>query len=785
MRKTVELLSPAGNPEAVRAALANGADAVYLGAASFGARSGAGFSEEDLKEAIRFCHLYGRKAHITVNTLVRDDEFLQIRSTLEQLEKMHADAVLVQDIGLLSYIREHFPCFEIHLSTQMALHNRAGADFARSIGADRIVLARECDLSTIREVAATGIDTEVFVHGALCVCVSGQCLLSSSIGGRSGNRGRCAQPCRLEYNFLGRKVAWLSPKDICTRDHLPELIEAQVSSFKIEGRLKRPEYVAYVTGAYRKAIDAYYEGRFLPADDAEKTGLTQIFSRGDFTAGYAFGEQDASVIFPDRASPVGICVGRIGRVIRKGKLILGEMNPEKDIHNGDGLEIGSQNVIYSGPDVPKGKTVLIRLHEACAKGTLVLRQQDEAQLAAARETYREDPLPSCFRIPFDAEINAYPDIPCSLTLSSGNAAVTVKGDVCSKAQKTPVTGESLARAISKTGGTEFILRNWKADTKNAYLSSAAVNELRRKALVSLKEEIISLNEQRLPKESVPESTEAPLYHSEPLLYVRFSNAEDAQDLLLSGADRLIWFPTDYRAPVLKKQLVKLPPQCYVALPLACSDEVLEETKKLICQSGNVPALQNIAQLETCREREDMISLEGIPVFNRHTIRFLLSRGCQVTTVSAELSFEQIEKLVTGPDQMIVCYGRQRLMTLTHCPMRVRLGLSKERDQCNLCEKKKGCSGTGMTDRMNAFHPLIPIRTQDGCRVDLMHEKTLQLSDKTDFLKRTGASILLNFTDEAPETMRMVVHFWRCFLSGLPLPEMPVEPFEGRYTDGVL
>ncbi len=785
MRKTVELLSPAGNPEAVRAALANGADAVYLGAVSFGARSGAGFSEEDLKEAIRFCHLHGRKVHITVNTLVRDDEFLQIRSTLEQLERMHADAVLVQDIGLLAYIREHFPCFDIHLSTQMALHNRAGAEFARSLGADRIVLARECDLHTIREVAATGIDTEVFVHGALCVCVSGQCLLSSSIGGRSGNRGRCAQPCRLEYDYLGRKAAWLSPKDICTRDHLPELIEAQVSSFKIEGRLKRPEYVAYVTRAYRKAIDAYYEGHFLPADRAERNGLKQIFSRGDFTAGYAFGEQDASVIFPARSSPVGIHVGRIGRVIRKGKLILGEMNPEKDIHNGDGLEIGNQNVIYSGPDVPKGKTLLIRLHEGCAKGTEVLRQQDEAQLAASRETYREDPVPSCFRIPFDARITAYPDIPCSLTLSSGKTAVTVTGDVCSKAQKTPISGESLARAINKTGGTEFYLQNWQADTENAYLSSSAVNELRRKALACLQDELISMHEQRSPKEAVPECAEAPLYHSEPHLYVRFSNAEDAQDLLLNGADQLIWFPTDYRASVLKNQLAKLPPQCHVALPLACSDEVLEETIKLICRSGAVPALQNMAQLETCKEQEKMISLEGIPVFNRHTIRFLASRGCRVTTVSAELSFEQIERLVTGPDQMIVCYGRQRLMTLTHCPMRVSLGLSRGREQCDLCEKKKCCMGTGMTDRMNAFHPLMPIRTQDGCRVDLLHEKTLQLSARTDFLKRSGASILLNFTDETPEIMRKIVHFWRCFLNGLPLPQMPAEPFEGRYPDGVL
>ena len=273
----LELLAPAGGMDALRAAFANGADAVYLGASAFGARASAGFDEAALREAMCLAHLHRKKIYVTVNILTKEREMDGVRQTLSLLSSLGADAVLVQDLGVLKICREEFPELPVHASTQMALHNAAGVRLSRSLGAARAVMARECDLHELRLAAQTGLEIEAFCHGALCVSCSGQCLFSSMIGGRSGNRGRCAQPCRLPYAYQGKAGAWLSPRDLCARDELQAMADAGVYSFKIEGRLKRPEYVAVVTRSYRNALDDVLAGRFHPADPAEKERLTQIF----------------------------------------------------------------------------------------------------------------------------------------------------------------------------------------------------------------------------------------------------------------------------------------------------------------------------------------------------------------------------------------------------------------------------------------------------------------------------------------------------------------------------
>ena len=237
----LENLAPAGNREALDRAAAAGADAVYLGYAAFSARAGAGnFDEEQLREAVHFAHLHHIRVHVTVNTLIKDGELAGVMDVLRLLNEVKVDAVLVQDLGVMHLARTCFPDLPIHASTQMALHNAAGVRFVQRHGLTRAVLARECSLSEIRKASDVGIEIEVFGHGAQCVAVSGQCLFSSMIGGRSGNRGRCAQPCRLPYTYRGETAAWLSPRDVCMRDHLPELVKAGACSIKLEGRLKRP-----------------------------------------------------------------------------------------------------------------------------------------------------------------------------------------------------------------------------------------------------------------------------------------------------------------------------------------------------------------------------------------------------------------------------------------------------------------------------------------------------------------------------------------------------------------
>ena len=285
----MELLSPAGSPEAVIAAVQNGADAVYLGLGDFNARRGAkNFTDEEFEKAVRYCHVRGCKVYVTLNTLVSDRETEKALRAARLASDAGADGIIIQDIGLVSIVRSALPDIPLHGSTQMSVHNLAGVEAAAEMGITRVVLARELSLEQIKFISShASIETEVFVHGALCFCHSGQCYMSSLIGRRSGNRGMCAQPCRLQYSLGGRMDDYpLSLKDNCLVDRLQELEEAGVACVKIEGRMKRPEYTGIVTGIYSKALHS----RTLPArEDMEL--LEKAFSRQGFTQGYFDGKR--------------------------------------------------------------------------------------------------------------------------------------------------------------------------------------------------------------------------------------------------------------------------------------------------------------------------------------------------------------------------------------------------------------------------------------------------------------------------------------------------------------
>ena len=288
-RKEHELLSPAGDMECLHAAVCGGADAVYFGASSFNARArAANFSPKELKEAIDYCHTYGKKAYITLNTALRDRELPEALSLAADIYSSGADALICADMGLISLIKKQIPDFDIHISTQAGVRSTEGADLFSDMGASRVVLARELSREEIRNVTKNAkAETEVFIHGAICVSVSGRCLFSSLVGGRSGNRGECAQPCRLAY---GKDGYILSLKDMCLAKHMKELCDMGVASFKIEGRMKSPEYVYSVTRIYRRLLDSMRN-----ANDAEVEELSKIFSRGGFTDGYYTGSISPSM----------------------------------------------------------------------------------------------------------------------------------------------------------------------------------------------------------------------------------------------------------------------------------------------------------------------------------------------------------------------------------------------------------------------------------------------------------------------------------------------------------
>ncbi|MBO4926553.1 MAG: U32 family peptidase [Clostridia bacterium] len=771
-----ELLAPAGSMESLRAALCGGADAVYLGAAAFGARQTAGFDPDTLREAVRLAHLHRRRIYVTVNILAKEGELNAVRDTLSLLRELRADAVLVQDLGILKICREEYPELPVHASTQMALHNAAGARLVQSLGASRAVMARECSLAEIRLAAETGIEIEAFCHGALCVSCSGQCLFSSMIGGRSGNRGRCAQPCRLPYAYQGRPGAWLSPRDLCARDELDKMAAAGVYSFKIEGRLKRPEYVYTVTNAYRRALDALAEGRFSPADAAEKEALTQIFSRGGFTRGYPGNAQDAGIIFPDRAAPEGVVIGTAGKPYRRGGALLCDARLTRTLHDGDGLEIGDQALRYSGKEVPAGQTAVLRLREAVRPGEALRRTEDERQLASARAAWEGGKLDAALPIPFSAVLAAFPGKPAVLAVSDGESAAEAEGEICQEAQSRPLDEASARRSLEKTGGTPFTLARLTVRTAGAFLPAAALNALRRDALEQLREKRIAAHPRPAP---APGRYPAePLPPPAPRLIVKTDDLSDAPRLIAAGADEILWQPRDY-AEFLENPR-PLPPKTRLCLPPQCGQAVMEKLKEIADRFGIPACLSSPGQLGLFRG----MAGEGIPVMNGEAIKMLRHLGCESVTLSRELAKSEIFSLPRDVCELILpVYGRTRLMLLNHCPMRTALGLTRGREKCDLCARGRGARGTCLTDRMGAEYPLSPLHLPSGCVIELLADRPLNLSGLLDGLP--PLSFLITFSDETEKERAAVAAHFSALLRGERPGPLPGRFTPGRFRDGVL
>lgn len=332
MKRNIEVLAPAGSYETLRAAIESGADAVYVGGSRFGARAFAqNFTEEELLDAIDYVHLRGKKLFLTVNTLIKEKEFKDLYAYLLPYYKRGLDAVIVQDMGVLNFVKSQFPEMDVHASTQMTITNAISAEYLESIGVTRVVPARELSLKEIKEIAEkTNLEIECFVHGALCYCYSGQCLMSSMIGGRSGNRGQCAQPCRLPYKVNNSKnpIDIMSLKDLCTIEHIPDLLEAGITSFKIEGRMKQPFYVAAVTSMYRKYVDLYCKkGRKgFKVTEEDKDILLQAYKRRGYCDGYYYRHNGKDMISFERpvSEVEAVWDGVEGKVqeLIKGNLVL-------------------------------------------------------------------------------------------------------------------------------------------------------------------------------------------------------------------------------------------------------------------------------------------------------------------------------------------------------------------------------------------------------------------------------------------------------------------------------
>ena len=506
MVKKCELLLPAGGPRQFIAAVENGADAVYIGGPLYNARIGAGnFTLQQMEQAVDYAHLRNVKVYVTMNTLMADEDLDAGVGFAERLYEIGVDALIIQDLGLGRKIKERFPDFELHLSTQATVYNRLGLQAAAKLGYTRAVLARELSLAEISQCSKPEIiETEVFIHGALCICYSGQCQMSRYIGGRSGNKGRCAQPCRLPYMYKdkeGKKINQeypLSPKDLCMIDRLGDLVEAGVSSLKIEGRMKSPEYVATVARIYRKYLDQYYAHGSYKVSNEDMTDLMQIFNRGGFTEGYADGEPAEELMSGILPKNQGIYVGKITEV-RKGGL-LADVELSGPLELGDVAEIHSTGIfsmkVTYFEKTGKNTVRIGDLKEKVYAGDRVYRVVSSALMKKAGESFEQidfDGRKFRRRASVDFTFRADAGKPLMLSAVSVGAdgekikvETVLEGFTAEPALNRATTEDEISAQLKKTGNTPFEAGRIKIVLgTNIYIPVSKINEIRRNVLEKL------------------------------------------------------------------------------------------------------------------------------------------------------------------------------------------------------------------------------------------------------------------------------------------------------------
>lgn len=503
-----ELLAPAGSKEALEAAVNAGADAVYLGGADFGARAYASnFDRETMKWAVYFAHMHRVRIYVTVNTLVDDREMKPLADYLVFLNNVGVDGIIVQDWGVLDLARKIVPDLPRHASTQMTITNTPGVRFAASQSIERVVPAREMTLQDLDKMCDGETEIESFIHGALCICYSGQCLMSSLIGGRSGNRGRCAQPCRLPYTLVDKNGETLlsgddagkyllSPKDLNTLSVLPQMMDAGVCSYKIEGRMKRPEYVAIVVDAYRRAMDSYKAGNYsVPEEDL--ANIEQVFNR-DFTTAYLEKPQGKNMMSDRRPNNRGVLIGRVQSIDKKHNFATIKL--ERDLHLEDGLEfwvkVGGRVGLTVDTIKVKGKSV-----DMATAGTLaeipvpfgvrlndrVFRTMDSVLMSYAEGFYGDK---NKKRIPVDVKVTAYKGsmLEVQITDDEGNTGFGYSDFIGEEALKHPLDEKRVKKQVDRLGTTEYVLRNLECDIEPGVMfPMSEINETRRKACEMLDE----------------------------------------------------------------------------------------------------------------------------------------------------------------------------------------------------------------------------------------------------------------------------------------------------------
>lgn len=689
--KKVELLSPVGNMECLYQAVHNGADAVYLGGKKFGARSYAqNFSEEEIIKAIEYCHLYGVKIYVTVNTMIYQNEMDEVLEYIRFLHLHGVDAIIVQDIGLMATLHMVYPNLEVHASTQAHNCNNFQLEILESMGVKRAVLARELSLEEIKQLTCP-IEKEVFVHGALCVSYSGNCLFSSMNGGRSGNRGECTGCCRLPYTLEcdGKEIKTdgeylLSTKSLYTLDKIKDLIEAGITSFKIEGRMKSKEYVGYVTRAYRRAIDAYYNQEKIDIAPY-RWNLQKLYSR-EFTNGYLFHQTGNAIMNIKSSNHIGIPIGTIIGITKdKIKIKLTEdLNQEDGIRfeNGSGMIV---NFLYNDKGlltskVSKGNIAIIDNKVEGKIEGIVRKTTDKLLLEEINQIEEK-------HIEVTMKCTIKKDEKIKLEISDGKHQFFIRGNQVEQATNSPTTKERIEVQLSKLGNTPFQLKSLQIEMDDdIFIPIKDLNEIRRNATEKLKR--IRELEKKTFKESIEYRTSKYYIYPKFELNVAVRTEEQLQSCLQNHIASIY---------VSDAKLYEKYQDC---------DEVFYRTPRIVSEYPMIKGKKILAtEIGACKKyvRENyVVSDYFLNVANNKTLSYLYQMGVKKVTLSVELSDDLLETINYRccPVELLI-YGRVELMVMKYCPLNMLI--AKGSKQCNLCDSKKKYV---LKNRQNAKFPIV-------------------------------------------------------------------------------
>lgn len=797
MKDRVEILAPAGSMECLKAAITAGADAVYTGGALFGARAYAhNLTEEELLEAIDYVHLHGRRLYLTVNTLIKDREMeKQMYDYLLPYYRQGLDAVIVQDIGLFRFIRKHFPDLPIHASTQMTLTGVDGAKFLEKEGAQRIVTSRELSMAEVKKIAdETELEIESFVHGALCYCYSGQCLFSSFIGGRSGNRGQCAQPCRLLYRTpeAKRPQYLLSLKDICTLELIPEMIESGIYSFKIEGRMKKPEYAAAVAFQYRKYADLYlkyYEECPAEEDPAayamkkyrvreeDRQMLLDLYNRGGFHTGYYHTQNGREMISLNRPNHAGVPAVKV--LAKKGRNVTAKALT--DLYPQDIIELpmrkGREKADnYTCKDaVRKGMNVQIPVFADTPfkRDEIWMRTRNSTLI----DTLREEFVNGKIKERICGTFRLYPQEKATLTVKCRDAEITVAGEKAQEALSQPMSRERIEKQLRKTGNTEFEFSFLKAEIgEKVFLPMQSLNELRREALETL-EKVICEKYRRSGEVKDPEEDKTELSMEEEVLSgwtASVRTAEQMEVILEEEAIGRIYvdctmFPRIWKKDSYVEWITKVHAagkEIYLVMPYIFR----ERTRKQYEAAYNrifgagwdgilIANYESFAFLKEHGYTGRIMTDYNLYEFNQESRKFWKEKGVFEFTAPVELTERELQDLRVKDGEVIV-YGYLPMMISAGCIQKTTRG----------CLKKSG--QTTITDRYR--NPFVVKNECDYCYNILYNYVPLYLGDRMEEVYQIGPGrIRLMFTTERQQEVRQILS---AYFEGKELPE-------GTYTRG--